>query len=373
MSPHAPNRSARPDAESDPAADLAEVWGVLDSLPTATPARDMAATTVDLMAVKLDARVAPAAAAGRSAWPWWLGPTATVVAALLAGVVLGRSTAPDPVLENLPFIRHVELLQEAGSLRFLEQLAELMANERPIQPRWFRLARDPETVRSEAREYDAAIETLRQDFAAATAAARRERLASIAPDRIDSLERSAETYFNLSPIDRRELESVARALTDPASDRLRDAARLWHVIIAATPPPMRRAIVEMRIDDRLEWLERPAGSEGRFDSRGGSRGREDDRGGDRRPGPRRSEPGEFQSVPPGERDRIPLDRQPPGRPGDPPPGGERAGHPPGGGRRPPRPIEAGPPSSRSVPDVSGPDLPRAAPPAVPGETPAPPR
>ncbi len=367
-----PNGSARPAGEGDPAADLAEVWGVLDSLPAATPARDMAATTVDLMAVKLGAGPAAATAAGRSAWPWWLGPVATVAAALLAGVVLGRATAPEPVVENLPFIRHVDLLQEAGSLRFLEQLAELMATDRPIQPRWLRLARDPDAVRGEAREFDAAIDTLRQDFAADTTAARRERLASIAADQIDTLEKSAETYFSLSPIDRRELELVARALTDPASDRLRDAARLWHVIIAATPPPMRRAIVEMRIDDRLEWLERPAMGEGRFDPRVG-RSREDDRGGDRRTGPRRIEPGEFQPGPTGERDRLPSERMPPGRPGGPPPGGERAGQPPGALRRPPRPNDSGPPPFRSVPDVSESGLPRAVPPAALGETPAPPR
>ena len=370
MSPQAPNRSARPAAEGDPAADLADVWGVLDSLPTATPARDMAATTVDLMAVKLGGQATPATA-GRSARPWWLGPAATVAAALLAGVVLGRATAPDPVVDNLPFIRHVDLLQEAGGRKFLEQLAELMANERPIQPRWFRLARDPDAVRGEAREFDAEIESLRQDFAADTTAARRARLAALEPDQIDSLEKSAETFFRLSPIDRREIESVARALIDPAADRLRDAARLWHVIIAATPPPMRRAIIEMRIDDRLEWLERPAGGEGRFDARGGSRGRDDDRGGDRRPGPLRNELGE--PGPAGERERISPDRPPPGRPAGPPPGFERPGQFPGGGRRPPRPIDAGPPPSRSVPDVSGPDLPRSAPPATPGETPAPPR
>ncbi len=367
MSLPTPNGSSRPAAGGDPAADLAEVWGALDSLPTAIPARDMAATTVDLMAVKLDADVAPATAAG-AAWPWWLGPAATVAAALLAGVVLGRVTAPDPVVENLPFIRHVDLLQEAGSLRFLEQLAELMATDRPIQPRWLRLARDPESVRGEAREFDAAIDTLRQDFAADTASARWERLASIAPEQIDTLEKSAETYFNLSPIDRRELESVARALTDPASDRLRDAARLWHVIIAATPPPMRRAIVEMRIDDRLEWLERPAVGEGRFDARGGGRIREDDRGGDRRPGQRRNDSGEFQPLSPGEPDRIP-----PGRSGGPPPGGERAGQQPGAIRRPSWPVDAGTPPARSIPPVSGPDLPRAVPPVAPGETPVPPR
>ena len=39
---------------SDPAGDLADVWDVLDVLPTTSATADMAATTVDLMAVKLE-------------------------------------------------------------------------------------------------------------------------------------------------------------------------------------------------------------------------------------------------------------------------------------------------------------------------------
>ncbi|MFM1903471.1 MAG: hypothetical protein RLZZ440_1371, partial [Planctomycetota bacterium] len=235
--------------------------------------------------------------------------------------------------------------------------------------RWFRLARDPEAMREETRSYNAAIDDLREDLAATTTAARRQRLDAIPPDEQDSLEKSAETFFELSPVDRRELEAVARALTDPEADRLRAAGRLWHLIIAATPPPLRRGIVDMPLDDRLEWLERPAGGEGRFEPRTGGRGRDDERGNERRQGPWWAESGESRPGPAGDRPR-----QPAGRPLGPRPGSDRPaeGLPPAR-RFPPRTPEVSPPAGREVPEVSPPGLrPPAAPPAAPAETRAPP-
>ncbi len=326
MSERLEGQVGKPPGAGDPAADLADVWEMLDVLPAASAAADMAATTVDLMAVRLSPQGSSPGSRGWLVLQGWLAPTATVVGALIAGIVLGRVTIPDPVVENLPFIRHIDLLQEAGSLEFLEQLAELMTTDRPVQPRWFRLARDPESVRAEALEFDAEVDVLRQDFAAQTTAARAARLAAVGPERRDRLEKSAETFFSLSPIDRREVEAVARGLADPRGDRLREAARLWHVIVAATPPPMRRGIVEMRLEDRMEWLQRPAGGEGRFDPRPDGRGRDDDR----RPGPPLRRP-TASGNPNRSGPRLPNGVSPPGQ------------------------------------------LPRIGPPAVPGEIPAPPR
>jgi hypothetical protein len=149
MSERLEGQVGKPPGAGDPAADLADVWEMLDVLPAASAAADMAATTVDLMAVRLSPQGSSPGSRGWLVLPGWLAPTATVVGALIAGIVLGRVTIPDPVVENLPFIRHIDLLQEAGSLEFLEQLAELMTTDRPVQPRWFRLARDPKSMCSD--------------------------------------------------------------------------------------------------------------------------------------------------------------------------------------------------------------------------------
>jgi len=337
-----------------PAADLADVWDALDALPRARAGIDLAATTVELVAAKL----AGVAAARDREPPWllaWVSRLAIVAAALAAGWAVGRVTAPDQDLRNLPLIEHLELLQEAGSVGFLGSLAERMQAGAGQPQRWFRLLLDPQALRAQARDFDGEVERLRAEFAtgddAASLAARQARLERLSAAERDALERSAETFAGLSRRGRADLQDVARVLADPAQGRLRDAARLWHVIVAGTPPLFRQDVVEMTPERRLEWLERPAGSEWR----GGFPGRgRDERGGERRP------PG----PPP---DRKPADGQPTDgpvrpddrrRPGPPRPWPDR----PGDGGPPPR-FTPGPPTA----------VPAGDPPVAPAETPAPPR
>lgn len=265
-----------------PASDLGEVWELLDSLPPAAAPRDMAATTVELAAARVargDTDVSRAGLRGG-----WLGPALVVVAALLTGFVTGRATAPDPVLRQLPLIEHLGLLQEAGSVAFLESLASRMADRESPQARWFRLSRDPESIGADARDFETEVERLRVDLAAGDGAeslARRQaRLEALPAADLAALERSAEAFTSLKRLARQDLEAVARALTDPRTARLREAARLWHVIVAATPPLFRQDVIDMDAERRLEWLQRPAGMEWRGGFPG--RPRDDDRG-DRRP------------------------------------------------------------------------------------------
>jgi hypothetical protein len=316
--------------DTQPADDLADVWDALDTLPHATPAVDLTTTTVELVAARatneVGARTAPP-----SRWTDRAIPLAIILGSLVLGIVGGWYSRPDPdqrILERLPVIEHLSLLQEAGSVEFLEALAEQMKEGKGSAPRWMRLLRNPDELRAEAHEFAAAVQSLRNELLGDESSRvsfprRRAYVESLSASDITALQRSAETFEELSAVDRRDLERVAAALADPARGSLRDAAKLWHVIVAANSPLLRRSIVAMPSAERIEWLARTAG---RFEPRMPSRGREEDRGGDRRPPAPRGEgvenqrgndgrPGPFQWQPPGHG----TTRNPNGRPSEGPP------------------------------------------------------
>ncbi len=337
-----------------PADDLADVWDVLDTLPQAMPAADLSATTVELVAARaandVGGRVAPLPRSTDR-----IIPLAIVIGSLVIGILAGRMTAPDPdqrVLERLPVIEHLSLLQEAGSVEFLEALAAKMKAGEGNGPRWLRLLRDPSELREEAQEFDAAARSLRDELRSDGSSrdritARREKVEELSAGDLLALEKSAATFESLPTVDRRDLERVATALADPAQASLRDAAKLWHIIVTAINPAFRRNIIDMSSDERIEWLTRTAG---RFDPRMPSRSRDDDRGGDRRPPEVRGDGGEkrgWNGRPPGS-----FQRPPTGGPGSP---NGRPG--PGKGMSP----------TFQDPSITGPATPR---PAGPGEVPS---
>jgi hypothetical protein len=251
--------AARSDG-SQPASDLGAVWDALDALPRATAPIDMAATTIDMAAVT--AARSPTAGTIRefvssvASSPGWLWPAVAVAASLVGGVVLGRLAAPDPdarVLEHLPVIRHLALLEEAGSVKFLQALAARRGPQPQRMP--------PEMLRGEEEEFSAAIAALEKDHVVGTAAAplladRRMAIAVLDDDDRDAIERAAADFQALGRTRQRDLVAVAAALADPRRDELRSAARLWHLIVAASDPADRRNIVELDSESRLEWLER---------------------------------------------------------------------------------------------------------------------
>lgn len=273
---------------ADPAADLGPVWDVLDALPRATASATLAATTVELAAVA-GGRRGHAAARGGRGFVRWLAPAAVVAAALVTGAVAGRITAPDPdrrILENLPLVRHFDLLREAGSTKFLE---EMQRRRYPLPPRV--LARQSPEVRDEARrQFTAELADLRADLVAEPTAdrlaARRGFVQALPAEERVELERAAESFVRLSTAERHALDAVARALVDPARQDLRDAAEAWHLWLLSARPEDRPDIVARGTDKRLEWLDWYAA---RFDGRGGDRPQ---RGPEMRPrGPRGEGPG----------------------------------------------------------------------------------
>lgn len=239
-----------------PVDDLADVWAALDTLPRQSASVDMAATTVEMVAARLDADALPAGASSVRGWPV---PFGLVAASLVAGVVAGRIIAPDPdvrVLESLPLVRHVDLLREAGSVTFLQSLAG-RRNQLAVRL-------PPPVVRDANTEFDAAIRDLEGDHRwgggvdRETLAARSEAVAALSVEGREALERSLGTFQWLSSGQRRDLAALAAALADPRREEVREAARLWHQMIAASEPADRKNIVDLDTEQRIEWIERRA-------------------------------------------------------------------------------------------------------------------
>jgi len=388
-----PSEDATPsgsDADAtDPSLALADVWDLLDVLPAAAASSDMLATTIEMAAVPgMASSMAPGAGfseTGRGGttgsgdriihtterppvW-WWPMALATVLTSLVIGIAAGRATAPNPesgVLATLPIAQHVELLRELGSVAFLQEVArrDYPAPRRP--PR----AQSPADVQADAEEFAAAIESLRtgvrtlepDGYSRETLAARREQVLQLSDEERRQLDKSVRAYQRLSAADRLELAAVGQALTDPDSESLLQAARLWHQWIQFRDPAERRDVIELGTADRLESLDRWTRLDARNDGREGGRPPfERDRENGRRPPPefRQGPPPDYRDGPPPEFRQGPPER----RNGQPRPPG------------PPRPRGPGPgPGPERSRDEQGPDAPPVSgrePP--PEETPAPPR
>ena len=207
-----------------------------------------------------------------------------VVGALVLGLVVGRVTTTDPderILEYLPVVEHLGVLQEAGSVAFLWSVAE----RGYPPPRRFSFGRspeergarpdDPQDPSPEADDWLLLTETLEAlqegPFGPETPAgeidARRERVEELDAESRRRLSDAAKTFQELPLARRHDLIELARALGegDPEEelDTLIGAARSWHLWLAWRDPADRHAIVALEAQERLEWLDRYA----RFNAR----------------------------------------------------------------------------------------------------------
>jgi hypothetical protein len=243
----------------------------------------MMATTIEMAAVPVGEMMsrtgsgATTARGGRpaeaAAWPpvrQWLPGAAIVLASLLAGIAVGRATAPIPewtILASLPVVQHLDLLREAGSVGFLEAVAK--GGYPP--PRRPPLAQSKADVREDAEAFDAAIAALRTagdvTTSRETLVARREQVLRMSDTARRQLERSAGTFQRLSGADRSDLVALVRALADPSREQLLKAARIWHLWVQLRDPADRRDVIDLSAEDRLEWLDRWTRIDARQDGR----------------------------------------------------------------------------------------------------------
>lgn len=299
------------------AAALGEVWEALDALPRARAAAPLAATTLELVATAVEP-APPGGGAGSRSWRW-LGPVATVCAALVCGFVAGRIAAPDPdeyLLRNLPLVRHLELLRELHSVAFLEELERI----RPQPPRRLLVASGRTDLQAEQARLASEIAALRTagpwgDAGRAAVEERRREVAGLPPADRERLRATAAELGERPREDRRRLENVAAAIVDSRADGVREAARLWRLWVAASNPLDREKIIDLDAARRLEWMRhesrsdafappRPRGPNGEFRRPQGPRFPD---------GPRKDGPGPDQRRRPG-----PLSPGPPDPAGPPP-------------------------------------------------------
>jgi hypothetical protein len=351
------DRRAAEEISRVPADALGGVWELLDALPRSVAPPSLTSTTLEMAAVTAGgrplARVSRAPIVARIAlWKWGVA-AACVAGAFVGGVVASRSTLLDPdqrILENLPLMRHFDVLREAGSIGFLEGVAR--GNYPP--PRRFPFGRPGEPGRPEGRgenrpgerpapgeragergseragpgerrpppeeavryrELDACIAELPSAPFGAVAgeilAARRLEVGDLSAAARRSLADSAQAFRDLTPSQRHDIEEVARLFAggqaaDLRRQELLDAARLWHQWVESRDPADRQAVIQLNAADRLEWLDRYA----RINARPP---RDWPRGPNGPPG----RPGGPADRP--QLDRPQLERQP----GDPPPGPQR--------------------------------------------------
>lgn len=273
-----PREEPAPPADGDV---LADVRGMLDVLDATRAAPGLLSTTIEMAAVPAGAAPGAGSRRFRPHAPWWA--TAAVASGLVAGLVAGWATGPDPdepVLQYLPVVEHLDVLQEAGSTAFLEDVAQrgIAAPRRFPFPRPQDEAADGQADEEEGwPEFDDAVGALRYvtfgpETPASEIAARRDRIEEMDDDELRHVADRVTAYRLMPRAVRHDLIELARALgesDDDRLDRLVAAARVWHRWIDWSDPADRQAVVALDRDDRLEWLERRTRFPGRGQRPGG--------------------------------------------------------------------------------------------------------
>lgn len=274
--------AARPDGErptdepeeTTPAVDLGDLWKLLDRLPTVETPEHLLATTIEMVAVNADGSAggrggSPSRPAAASGADWWkkLWPAGVVVLAMACGMLLGRAMAPDPdrmLLEQLPIIRQIELLQEAGSIDFLEAFPSERFEqvfEQEQMSRWLAARAGIADLEGESARFATELASLEEMARPGVISGdelirRREQVEAMSAEELLRLEQSLQTFKTLSSMERRSRVALARALADPSRPQLAAAAGWWHLWLEFQDPADRSDVIAMSAEDRLKYIER---------------------------------------------------------------------------------------------------------------------
>jgi hypothetical protein len=276
---------------------LGEVWNALDVLPAARSTPNLASSTIEMAAVSIvrdtdAARLEKVSSGDRTRW---MVAGVIVAACLTAGFVTGSATSGNrrsawgPELTVV--IRHLDVLEEAGSVGFLEAFAQgdytppmFVSREsgrrgRPDEDS----GDDPPDGPAErgepfARpavptpELDAALADfqlmffggeLPQPITPADALRGGSAGGGMEGDLGDPATKAAFdfevnrlAFGELAPSQRDAYITLAETLADPRRSDLVAAARLWHAWVTFADPVERAGLVKLPASERVEWLER---------------------------------------------------------------------------------------------------------------------
>lgn len=283
MTDDAPQSEGSPHDDS-PEDVLGEVWDALDVLPAARSTPSLASSTIEMAAVSVAGREQPSRASADIAVDGrfrWIVASLIVAASLTAGLLTGSSGSarrlPRPP-EVAVVIKHLEALQEAGSVAFLEAFAKgdyplLFGRDgRRARPDGAEDGSDGNADGSEpaeprfvpAPELDAALSDFRLAFVHG------EFVVPSPPDQPEAdgnpsdalredvlqFEVNRLTFNDMPPSQRDAYVALAEELAKPQRSDLVDAARRWHGWVAFVDPVERAGLVELPMSERLEWLDR---------------------------------------------------------------------------------------------------------------------
>lgn len=277
---------------------LGDVWNALDVLPAARSTPNLASSTIEMAAVSV-ARNGPStvqldrtSVADRTRW---MAAGVIVAACLAAGFVTGSAGSSGRRSprghELMVVVKHLEVLEEAGSLSFLEAFAKgdytppmFVGRESPRRgrpdagpgdaPRGGPPGRDESSGRPQVPtpDLDAAIADFRLAFleggeptppslpselavSQETVGGEGEPMDGTT-DAAFAFELNRLAFGELAPSQRDALIALAEAFADPQRSDLIDAARLWHAWVTFADPVERAGLIELPTNERLEWLER---------------------------------------------------------------------------------------------------------------------